>query len=200
VTPQRRQQLLLGVLLALAVVWGLSALTGDGAVEGTASGPRAPERRGRGTAAGRTVELAELRVDDLEQAPGILTPGRDPFRFGEPPKPPGPTPEELAARRAAEEAALRAAEEAARRAAEQAAAEPPRPQPPPVTFTYLGSFGRPDRRIAVLAAGENIINARRGDVIDGKFILADIGYESVDIGFVAFPEAPPKRLRIGGDS
>ena len=47
-------------------------------------------------------------------------------------------------------------------------------------------------------AGENLYNARAGDVLEGKFIVDRIGYESVDLKFVGFPDAPAKRLPIGG--
>ena len=32
--------------------------------------------------------------------------------------------------------------------------------------------------------------AREGDVLEGKFVVAQIGYESVDIRFVGFPDWP----------
>ena len=33
-------------------------------------------------------------------------------------------------------------------------------------------------------------------MIDNKFIVAHIGYESVDIRFVSFPEVPAKRVGV----
>jgi hypothetical protein len=69
-----------------------------------------------------------------------------------------------------------------------------------VTLTYLGSFGPKSRRIAVFAdeSGENLYNARTGEVLEGKFIVDRIGYESVDLKFVGFPDEPARRLPIGG--
>ena len=141
------------------------------------------------------TEIVELRTADLESAARALSVGRDPFRFGPvppPPPPPPPTKAQL------EE--MRRQEEARRAAAERAALEALIPRPPPVTVVYLGSFGPEKRRIAVFAdeSGENLYNVRVGEVVEDKFIVDRIGYESVDIKFVGFPDEPAKRLPIGG--
>jgi hypothetical protein len=67
-----------------------------------------------------------------------------------------------------------------------------------VDVTYLGSFGSPERRIAVFSDGKTIYNATRGDTLGGKFVVHAIGYESVDLTFVGFPDVPPERLAVGG--
>ena len=69
--------------------------------------------------------------------------------------------------------------------AEQAEAAKPKPQP--FTMKYLGNFGSPQKRLAVFTDGKTIYNAQEGEVLEGKFIVAHIGYESVDIQFVGFP-------------
>lgn len=99
-----------------------------------------------------------------------------------------PAAEELERERLAAEARRRQAEAAAQRAAV--------PRPPEVTLSYLGSFGPDGRRIAVFTAsdGRSVINALEGDVIEGKFVVVKIGFESVDLGFVGFPDAAPRRL------
>jgi hypothetical protein len=74
---------------------------------------------------------------------------------------------------------------------------PPRPQPPPIDVEYLGSFGPPEAAIAVFTDGDEIHNLRLGDVIEGKFRVVRIGYESVDLAFVNFPEEPAARLPVG---
>jgi hypothetical protein len=74
---------------------------------------------------------------------------------------------------------------------------PPKPQPPPVDVEYLGSFGPASAPIAVFTNGEEIFNVRTGEVIAGKFQVVQIGYESVDLAFVGFPDAPPERLPVG---
>ncbi|MEO8277107.1 MAG: hypothetical protein ABI639_12910 [Thermoanaerobaculia bacterium] len=149
----------------------------------------------RRTAQALPQEMTELRIAELQSPTGALSVGRDPFRYGPfpaPPPPPPPTRAELAERaRLAEEARL---------AREAAAREALIPRPPPVTLVYLGSFGSERRRIAVFAdaAGENLYNVRVGDTVEGKFIVDRIGYESVDLKFVGFPDEPAKRLAIGG--
>ena len=198
VSPRERK--LLMILAAVAAVVGLRLLykvSTPPATPSVSSGAAAAATpRGRRS---RAVELPEamasLHLEALEREPRDLSFGRDPFRYGPippPPPPPPPSAEELARRAAAAEAARLAAIEAARLAAI--------PKPPPVTLKYLGSFGSESRRVAVFAdeEGENLYNARIGDVLEGKFIVDRIGYESVDLKFVGFPDEPARRLPIGG--
>lgn len=140
--------------------------------------------------------VAVLHLADLDRPPRPATAGRDPWRYVDPPpqppppppKPHVPTAEEL---RAAEEARRRAEEEARRRAIEAA-----KPRPAEFTLQYLGRFGPPDQEIAVFTNGKTVINKQEGEVIDNKFIVARIGYESVDIRFVGFPDVPAKRVGV----
>jgi hypothetical protein len=200
--PRERKLLLaLGGLAGLAVLRGLWVLMSPPPVPAIAKvRPAAAARSsfargGRGAVPELPKEIAELRLTELEGQPRALTVGRDPFRFGPPPPPPPPPPptkEELA-RRAAEDEARRLEAEAAYR-------DSLIPKPPPVTLVYLGSFGPERQRIAVFAdaAGENLYNVRVGETVEGKFIVDRIGYESVDLKFVGFPDEPAKRLPIGG--
>jgi len=157
---------------------------------------------GSGTASSATSASAQLvetlHLDALGRTPPGFTSGRDPWRYVDPPPPPpppppkGPTAAELRARQEAEEAARRLAEEQARLAAIEAA----KPHPPPFTWTYLGNFGPAHQRIAVFTDGHRVWNARQGDTLDNKFIVAQIGYESVDIAYVGFPTVPATRLAV----
>jgi hypothetical protein len=61
---------------------------------------------------------------------------------------------------------------------------------------YLGNFGPPDKKIAVFSSGKRIVNAQEGQVLDKEFIVAHIGFESVDIKYVKFPEVQPKRIGL----
>lgn len=88
--------------------------------------------------------------------------------------------------------------EEARRLAAEAALAAQGPQLPAIELEYLGSFGPPERRIAVFTDGAEIYNAVEGEVLQGKFVVAQIGYESVDLAYVEFPEEPPARLAVGG--
>lgn len=201
---ERRLLAILGLFVAALLVRGLFVLAKPGAtaaetavVESPRAGSAAP-RFGRGTrqkVAQIPDAIAELRLEDLVVQPRDLAVGRDPFRYGPlppPPPPPGPSAEDL-------ERMRREAEEARRRA-EAAAREAAIPRPPPVTVVYLGSFGPAERKVAVFTGegGDKLYNALVGDVLEGKFIVDRIGFESVDLKFVGFPNEPAKRLAIGG--
>lgn len=77
-------------------------------------------------------------------------------------------------------------------------AEPPLPHPDDFTLRYLGRFGPPEKQIAVFTDGRRILNRQEGEVLDGRFIVSRIGYESVDIRFVGFPEAPARHVGVVG--
>ncbi len=74
---------------------------------------------------------------------------------------------------------------------------PPPPVPPPFNFKFIGMFGNPRNPIATFTREGEIVNARVGDVIDGKFILRGIGIESAEIGFVGFPQDVRQRIPLG---
>jgi hypothetical protein len=74
---------------------------------------------------------------------------------------------------------------------------PPPPVPPAFTYKFIGTFGRPQSPIATFARDGEIVNARIGDVIEGKFILRRIGIESAEIGFVGFPPDITQRVPLG---
>jgi len=201
---ERRLVQFLGLLVVALVLRGLFALASGPATPAPAAEPAA-RRAGEGGprfgagARGRPSAIpdrvVELELDRLEIHPRDLTLGRDPFRFAPPPPPPPPPPpsaEELERRRREEEERLRRLE--------QERLERLIPRPPEVTLVYLGSFGPAARRVAVFsdAGREKLYNALAGDVLEGKFIVDKIGYESVDLKFVGFPDAPAKRLAIGG--
>lgn len=209
-----RTKLLLGVLAFIAL-FGLWIAFGPGGGEDEPVAARrssggdeegAPAVRLPGAGRPRTAaapdHVEELRIAALTVRPREYTPGRDPWRFVDPPPPPKPPPPppppplsaaEQEARRRAEEEAARLRAEALRRQQEEDA----RPKPPPFTMSYLGNFGPPSRRLAVFSDGKTIYNVLEGEVLAGKFIVADIGYESVDIRFVDFPDLPPQRLAVG---
>lgn len=73
---------------------------------------------------------------------------------------------------------------------------PPAPVPPQFTYRFIGTFGNPANPIATFARDGDIVNARVGDVIEGKFILRGIGIESVEIGFTGFPADQRQRIPL----
>lgn len=182
-SPEKRQRVLVIVLAVLVGLLGLRYLLpslgagGGGAVN-------AFTRRG---AVGPTElpELATLDLMALENKPGEFQIGRDPFRFASPPRP-APPPSPPPSRPTPAQRPQRTQQ------------PPPGPQPPRVDVTYLGSFG-PDRgRIGVFTDGADLYNARIGDVLKTHFVVEAIGYESADLRYVNFPDAPAQRLVAGG--
>jgi hypothetical protein len=71
----------------------------------------------------------------------------------------------------------------------------PTPMPPEISFKFIGSFGPKDQPIAVLVAGDKVVNAKAGDVVFDRFILKKVGYESIDVGFIG-PWSEVRRLAI----
>jgi hypothetical protein len=72
----------------------------------------------------------------------------------------------------------------------------PTPRPPEVTFKFVGTFGPKGHPIAVIQEGDKVYNVRAGDVLFDKFVLKNVGYESIDIGFVGYPETESRRIGI----
>jgi len=178
---------MLGVTLAVAIMAGSG--DGDGVDPERVTSRRTTATRAarRGAEDDKVDWVVELRSASLDSVASEYQPGRDPFRFYQPPRKPDPPPPPPPVRQAPPPV-------------QTAQAPPPQaqgPQPPPIELGYLGSFGPAERPIAVFTDGEEIYNVRLGGVIDGKFRVVNIGYESVDLAFVDFPEVPAERLPIG---
>ncbi len=78
---------------------------------------------------------------------------------------------------------------------------PPTPTPTPIVppaipYKVLGKFGPRDNPIVALEEGGRIINAREGDVVDGRFRIHKINRESVDIAFPGLPPEITRRIPI----
>ncbi|HYX26347.1 MAG TPA: hypothetical protein VFC23_19495 [Thermoanaerobaculia bacterium] len=209
---QRTLLIILGVVVVITAWVYLRPLLGFGGSDEGAAPPAAanrpmgepgdePAARPRPTAreshAARPGDrVAVLKMANLDHVPGDAKVGRDPWRFVDPPPPPPPPPPKPHVPTAAELEAERQRQAALAEQARLAAIEAAKPKPPPFNMEYLGSFGPPEKRIAVFLSGKRIVNALEGQVLDNKFIVAHIGYESVDIKFVGFPDEAPKRLGV----
>jgi hypothetical protein len=187
----RRETVLLGGLAAagLAYFWYVSH-QGGGIGGGAGRGPA-------GVSGAPASDAPVVRLDLLSRPAEPYNPnGRDLFKYTERP----PTSEEIARLRAEAAAAKRAQEMAAKAAAEQAerdriaaeerakflAANPPppaKPQPPPITFRYIGLLGPKEKHLAVFEEGKDIFIAGKGDVVKGQFKVIDFKYESVVMGY-----------------
>ncbi len=73
----------------------------------------------------------------------------------------------------------------------------PKVEPPNFSYKYLGYFGPEEKKLAVFSDGKEIIDVFEEETISDKFILKKIGYESVTIGFVGFPEDITKKIEVG---
>lgn len=122
--------------------------------------------------------------------------GRDLFKYA--PRPPSPAElrrlrAEADAARRAEEERRRAAEEAARKAAEEAVKQqaylaanpppPPKPQPPVISFKYIGNFGPKESRIVAFEDGKGVFVARVGEVVREQFRVVEIKHNAVVMGY-----------------
>jgi hypothetical protein len=74
---------------------------------------------------------------------------------------------------------------------------PPKVMPPDFTYKYIGTFGSKTNPIASFSSSGEIVNVRVGQTLSGKFILLNIGIESVEIGFVGFPPDEKRRIPLG---
>jgi hypothetical protein len=186
VSSSRRQRLLLLVLVAALLALVAQRFVGTGAATVFRGGAGGPD-----FARALQTEVAALDLDRLSRGGAEYTPGRDPWRFAAPPPPPQqqrvePPPVVQPVR--------------VEVAPTPVVIEPPRPQPPAIDFKYLGRFGPKTRPIAVFVDQdeETLYNALEGEVLKGKFQVAQIGLESVQISFVGFPDEPPAKLPIHG--
>jgi len=68
--------------------------------------------------------------------------------------------------------------------------------PPAVPFRAIGIFGPRSRPIVTFEDGPRLINAREGDILDGRFILRRVGRESVDFAFVGLPPEITRRIPV----
>lgn len=68
--------------------------------------------------------------------------------------------------------------------------------PPPIPYRALGIFGPRERPIVTFEDGGRLINAREGDVLDGRFVLRRVGRESVDFAFVGLPPEITRRIPV----
>jgi len=184
-SAERTRLMVLLAMLSVVAVWAGYRYFSEGGLGGELTTRVAVEFS--------THEIPELHPYSLntgEEAEGDSH--RNPFIFGKPPTPtrnltPQPTRPPPATR----------------------APTTPRPKPtvcagcpgPPPQFrhTYLGNFGPERLPVAVFRKEEDIEVGYPGSVIDEKFIVREVGLESVVIGFVGFPEEVSTRVPLAED-
>ena len=62
------------------------------------------------------------------------------------------------------------------------------PPPPPFPMTYLGWLGPERLRVAVFREGDNVLAVPVGETVKQRFILREVGPNTVTIGYVGYPE------------
>lgn len=72
----------------------------------------------------------------------------------------------------------------------------PTPRAPEISFRFVGTFGPKAHPIAVIQQGDRVYNVRAGDILFDKFVLRSVGYESIEVGFVGYPQTADTRVGI----
>lgn len=209
-SPATRRQLyilaaLAAVLILAVVKWGGKGSSGASrAAASRVAGPAAPanpeeERPAAFRARPRSgkeksvspEDVPFISVEDLNppRARGTGTSGRNIFDFRAPTVPPPPTPTPAPPPPPAPGSAVFVGPL-------PPPAPTPTPVPPDINFKFIGTFGPRDSPIAVLLLENQLLNAHAGDVVFDRFILRNVGYESVDVGFVGYSPTVTKRLGI----
>jgi hypothetical protein len=187
---QRRLIALLSVLAVLIVFIGIRMIRFGGLSGGGA---------GRERITYEAHNLPKLETAELEEVdPDSFDSQRNPFTYGARPTPtprpvtPAPTRPPVS----------RTPRPTATPRLSMGLDGQPKPPPPPFDREYIGHFGPADLQIVAFRSnggGSGITRievARVGDVIDDKFIVRDIGFESVEIGFVGYDPSEDTRVPL----
>ena len=185
--------------------------------EATANGAATSTRGRRRTAPTTTPGVTPVRLDLLEAESGSYSSDRNLFAYVEPPPPPPPPlpapppppPDQdqdgvpdfrdncVSVANPDQSDVDRDGIGTACETEPEVPPPPPPPVPPQFTYKFIGMFGPPQSPIATFARDGEIVNARVGEIIEGKFILRHIGIETAEIGFVGFPADQRQRIPLG---
>jgi hypothetical protein len=201
------------IVVAAFAIYTFAAPESRDSVALAANEPAAP----RGTVGAPTPGVEPVRLDLLEAESGSYSSERNLFAYKEPPPPPPPKPAPPPPpppdqdkdgvpdfrdncvsvanpdQRDVDQDGIGTACEQT----PEVPPPPPPPVPPPFNWKFIGMFGQPKNPIATFTRDGDIVNARVGEMIEGKFILRRIGIESAEIGFVGFPPDVTQRVPLG---
>lgn len=189
-TERTRLAVLLLLLAVVVVVFAIRFL-GGGGIGGGVSSSKELDYEAR--------NLQPLQTDSIgRQTDQQVASGGNPFAFRPPPTPtpnltPPPTPVPRATRPPRPTPTPRTA------IGEDGK---PKPPPPPFDREYIGHFGPDPMQVAAFrkqgdGAGSSEIDvAVEGTVLDGIFIVREIGLESVVIGFVGYATSEDTRVPL----
>jgi len=165
--PERRNQLLLAVLVVVLAVVAYRAWPRAAPAAPLASTVTSPPR-----AAGRRAVVAapdvHLEALDAERTrPGDTD--RNLFRFKPKPPPPPPPPEPKVTRSAGTVLAPNGA-----------------PPTPPIALKFIGVVEAPEhsKKIAVLSDGRGVYYGVEGGTIEGRYRILRIGAESIEMAYL----------------
>jgi hypothetical protein len=177
------------VIVAATAFWPRGGDVGASARERAGGGRRTAGKPGATTASVSPDALPTLALPDARQ-PDLAPVVRNPFGFAQPtptrvPTPAPPTPTPLPVQGGPLFIGPRL--------------PTPTPTntpiiPPPIPYKLVGRFGPDERPIAAFEDNGRLINAREGDVLDGRFIVRKVNRESVDFAFVGLPKDITRRL------
>jgi hypothetical protein len=166
--PERRNQIVLALLLVVLIGALYSALVPTDQNPAPSSNGNSPSGRSAGTAT--RVEAPDVRLEALQDERARPTAGeRNLFQFG--------------ARRAPAPAA----------SASRLPAPPPMPtglptapSVPPITLKFIGVVETTEhsQTYAVLRDDRGVYHGREGDIIEGRYRILRIGAESIDLAYV----------------
>jgi hypothetical protein len=192
---RRAKMLMLAALLALLLLLVLRARPAGPAAP--AAAPIADSARAARGSFGRRGEpqVTASDIPNLDPAalsaasPPVPGPSRSLFRFREPPPPPPPPkkPEPPKPILPGDPRFIGPL---------PPPPPPPPPKPPAIPFQFTGSFGPPSSPVAVLVEKGDLTVVEQGDVVDGRFVIRNVGYESLEVGFVGFPPTEVQRIPI----
>jgi hypothetical protein len=168
-TDRRRLFVLLAVLGVLVLVW-----VWTGQSDSTPASSRGVARAAPITPQSPAGEVPPVKLDALKATrPALGEDRRNPFRVQ--PVAPPPSDEGPATVRKSPGAAVEPV---------QPSGPPPPPPPPPIALKFIGIVNAPSRggRLAVLSDGRFVYYGREGDIIDGRYRIARIGEESIELG------------------
>jgi len=192
-TERVRLALLLAVLAAAAVVAGIRLL-GSGGIGGGSSRSGELEYEARNIQPLQTEGIGRQDEQSVES-------GGNPFAFRPPPTPtPNLTPQPTPIPRPT----MPPRPTPTPRIAIGADGEP-KPPPPPFNREYIGHFGPELMQVAAFrmegeeSGSSEIDVAVAGTVLDGIFIVREIGLESVVIGFVGYAPSEDTRVPLSED-
>jgi len=183
----RRQQLLLGVLVVVLAVVAYRTLQTTSATQGPASNRQTQARGARNPQAPQAQEAPDVHLDALSGDRPKPEVDRNLFQFKPKAPPPAPAPVQQPTGPAPPPAPV------------IPQGPPPPPPLPPIPLKFIGTMEAPNqsKKIAVLTDGRGgPIYGAEGEIVMGQYRILKIGVESVEVAYL--DGRGRQTIRIGG--